>query len=407
VASPAQELVLYLGLGQSLLALVPRLRPLGERPGPVDPVRAWVFGGEGDPRVASDPTQDLPDDALGEPVAHLRHGRSGPLTAASAAILGALGPADMLVTVNLARRNTPIDHFLPGTAAFRNVERCIARAAGIAAARGLRFRRLVVSWVQGQADARTPHRVYLQRLGALVDGLETALRAATDGRGRLVFCLSQATAFYEAGRRGVPLAQLELAEARAGQVILAGPEYMLERSDGVHLKPRGAVRLGTLHGRAIRRALTGEGWEPLCMAEARVVGAEVRVRFKGGLGDLQAAGVAAGPVEVGVRALEHLGFVWHPPRGLTTRIVMARVSGPREVLLTLSEPPPHLEKTLLGLGFPDGIALPEGFVGGDPATARGAATALRTTGGDPGPFGEILQDWALQQRIAPRWSETA
>jgi hypothetical protein len=328
------------------------------------------------------------------------------LTAASAEILGALGQADMLVTVNLARRNATIDHFLPGTAAFRNVERCVARAAGIAGAKGLRFRRLVVSWVQGQADARTPHRVYLQRLGALVDGLDAALAAATEGEGSTIFCLSQTTAFYEAGRRGAPLAQLELAEARAGQVILAGPEYMLERSDGVHLKPRGAVRLGALHGRAIRRALAGDGWEPLCMAEARVVGAEVRVRFKGGLGDLQAAGVAAGPVEVGVRGLEHLGFVWQPPRGLTTRIVSARVSGPREVLLTLSEPPPYLEKTLLGLGFPDGIALPEGFVGGDPATARGAATALRTTGGDPGPFGEILQDWALQQRIAPRWSET-
>lgn len=406
MTAPAAELVLYLGLGQSLLALVPRLRPLGEKPGPVDPQRAWVFGTGGDPRVAEDPTMDLLEE-LATPGPHLRHGRSGPLTAASAAILAALGPGDRLLTVNLARRNTAVDVFLPGGAAFRNVERCLARAAALAGEQGLRFQRLVVSWVQGQADARTPHRVYLDRLGALVDGLEAALAAATGGRGRLVFCLSQTTAFYEAGRRGVPLAQLEFAEARVGQVVLAGPEYMLERSDGVHLKPRGAVRLGVLHGRAIRRTLTGEGWAPLRMQDARVAGAEVKVTFAGGLGDLEAAGEAAGPVEVGVRSLPHLGFVWQAPRGVATRIVEARVTGPREVTLTLSETPPHLEKTLLALGIPDGITMPEGFVKGDPATAQGGATGLRTRGGDPGPFGEPLQDWALQQRIAPRWSQTA
>lgn len=407
MAAPAAELVLYLGLGQSLLALVPRLRPLGLKPGLLDPERAWVFGQGGDPRVADDPTQDLREGTLAEPVPHRRQGRSGPLTAASAVMLGALGPQDRMLTVNLARRNTAVDAFLPGRAAFRNVERCLARAAAVAGDRGLRFERLVVSWVQGQADARTPHRACLERLGALVDGLDAALRERTGPRGQLLFCMSQTTAFYPPGRRGVPLAQLEFAEARPGQVVLAGPEYMLERSDGVHLKPRGAVRLGALHGRAIRRAWAGAAWGPLRMVQALVLGSEVKVAFAGGLGDLEAAAGASGPVEVGVRALEHLGFVWQAPRGVTTRIVAARISGQREVTLALSETPPHLEKTLLALGFPDGIGPPEGFAGGDPATAQGGATALRTSKGDPGPFGDILHDWALQQRIAPRWSQTA
>lgn len=399
--------MLYLGLGQSLLALVPRLRPLGEKPGLLDAEKAWVFAATGDPRVVADPTKPLSDEALTQLHPHLRQGRSGPLTAASAAILPALQPDDQLLTVNLARRNTVVEAFLPGTATFRNVQHCLRRTAEAARARGLRFERLVVSWVQGQADARTPHRAYVQQLGALVDGLQTAVDAVTDGRGRLLFCLSQTTAFYEAGRRGVPLAQLEVAEARVGQVVLAGPEYMLERSDGVHLKPRGAVRLGALHGRAIRRTLTGEGWAPLRMIDALVVGAEVKVTFAGGLGDLEPAGEASGPVEVGVRTLPHLGFVWQAPRGVATRIVETRVTGPREVSLMLSETPPHLEKTLLALGFPDGITMPEGFVAGDPTSAHGGATGLRTRGGDAGPFGEPLQDWALQQRIAPHWSQTA
>lgn len=401
------ELLLYIGLGQSLLALVPRLRPLGLKPGPLDPARAWVFAATGDPRVADDPTLDLPEAALAGLHPHLRHGRSGPLTSASAVIVERLGPQDRLLTVNLARRNTRISAFLPQEAAFRNVELCLRRAAGIAAAQGLAFRRFVVSFVQGQADAQTPHRLYRERLACLVDGLATALASVTDGQGRLVFCLSQTTATYYIGRRGVPLAQLELAEGRPGQVILAGPEYMLERSDGVHLKPRGAVRLGALHGRAIRSALDGAGWEPLRMVEALVTGREVRVAFAGGTGDLEVAGVEPGPVDIGVRPLPNLGFVWQPPRGAATRIVAAQITGRREVTLTLSEVPSELDRTFLALGFPEIIGAPEGFVGGDPTTAQGAATGLRTRGDSAGPFGEPIQDWALLQQIVPRRSESA
>lgn len=262
------------------------------------------------------------------------------------------------------------------------------------------FRRLVVSWVQGQADARTPHRMYLEHLGELVNALEGACLAVTGGQGRLIFCLSQTTTTYALGRRGVPLAQLELAESRPGRVIVAGPDYMLERSDGVHLKPRSAVRLGALHGRAIRCVLAGGHWEPLRMVEAEVADCDVRVRFAGGRGELEADTVAAGPVDVGVRPLDQLGFVWLAPRGRTIRIVAARISAPREVTLTL-------DKTILALGFPEGVGVPEGFVGGDPATARGGATGLRTTGDGLDAFGEPVRDWALQGRIAPRWSETA
>ena len=398
--------MLYLGLGQSLLALIPRLRPLGEKPGQVDAGRALVFAANGDPRVAADATGRLPEGALQAVYPHLRHGRSGPLTSASAAILGGLRPQDRLLTANLARRNMRLDAFLLSGDAFRNIKACVHRAAAVAAEQGLLFRRLAVSWVQGQADARTPHLLYLEWLGLLVDGLQAALAGATDGRGQLVFCLSQATATYDAGRRGASLAQLELAQARVGQVIVAGPEYMLERSDGVHLKPRSAVRLGALHGRAIRRVLAGESWEPLRMVDAVVDGDEVRVALAGGIGDLEAAGEESGPVEVGVRPLPHLGFVWHPAQGTTTRIVASRISGPREITLVLSEAPAELAKARLTLGFPQGIGRPEGFVGGDPATAGGGATGLRTLGEGHDPFGEPLRDWALQQRITPRRSET-
>lgn len=396
--------MLYIGLGQSLLALMPRLRPLGETPGSVDPERAWVFSEAGDPRVAADPTRELPQVALAALHPHLRTGRSGPLTAASAEILAGLGPGDRLLTVNLARRGTQLATFTrPGTV-FGNVERCLRRAAEIATHEGLRFERVVVSWVQGQADARTPHRAYAEALVQLVDDLEQAVRTVTLGRGRLLFCLSQTTASYPPGRRGVPLAQVEAAAARPGQVIIAGPEYMLERSDGLHLKPRSAVLLGVVHGRAIRNAMSGQDWEPLRMVDAEVRDREVLVTFAGGLGDLAPSGAEAepGPVRVGVRQVAHLGFTWAGSRGDPAQVIAANIIGPRQVSLTLSEIPTLTERVRLLLGFPEGIGLPEGFVAGNPETARGAATLLRTTGEGRVVLGLPIQDWALQQAIALR-----
>jgi hypothetical protein len=73
----------------------------------------------------------------------------------------------------------------------------------------------------------------------------------------------------------------------------------------------------------------------------------------------------------------------------------------------LSNPPERLGKARLALGFPDGIGAPESFSGGDPATARGGATGLRAKAEGFDPFGESLYDWAVQQRIVPRRSETA
>ena len=96
-----------------------------------------------------------------------------------------------------------------------------------------------------------------------------------------------------------------------------------------------------------------------------------------------------------------------PPRGAATRIVAAQITGRREVTLTLSEVPSGLDRTFLALGFPEIMGVPEGFVGGDPATAQGAATGLRTRGDGAGPFGEPIQDCALLQQIVPRRSESA
>ena len=398
------ELLLHVGLGQSLLALTPRLRPLGAKPGLVDASRALVFGRTGDPRPDGNTLLDLPEAAFTGVVPHLRDGRSGPMTAAAAVILTALGPIDRLLSVNLARRNAALGDFGPDapTGGFRNLASALTQAAALADAQGLGLGRLVVSWVQGQADRRTPRRVYLPALQRLVADVDALFAEVTGGRGRLSFCLSQFTAAEPPGRRCISLAQADLFLADPDRYILAGPEYMLERSDGVHLKPRSALYLGALHGRAIARKLSGEGWQPLHMVRAKVMGAAVVVTFAGGVGPLAADdGPAFQPdTGVGVRKLAHLGFGLQAPGQPGLALVGATVTGPREVRLDLSGPLTK-GKALVTLGFPDGIGHPEGFVLGNPDSARGGATTLRTVG-EPAPgLGLRLHDWALQQVITP------
>jgi len=397
------ELLVYVGLGQSLLASTPYLRPLSGRPGLLDKDRAFVFGQTGEPATGGNPLLDLSEAAFASLYPHARAGRSGPLTAAATEILSALAPQDQLLTVNLARKGAKIGDFgaASPSASFRNLRRCLDRAAAHAAERGLRLDRLVLSWVQGQADRRAPRSVYLLELQRIVADVDALFAEVTAGRGRVLVCLSQLTATEPAGRRSVPLAQSDLAMADPARCILAGPEYMLERSDGVHLKPRSAVYLGALHGRAIACRLRGDDWTPLHMVEAKAMGATVTVTFAGGLGPLDpdyqpAFHEAEG---IGVRQLPHLGFGLQAPGQPEVALLGASILGPREVRLDLSAPV-VAGKALIYLGYPDGIGPPEGFVLGDPASAKGGATTVRTTGSAAPGSGLHLHDWALQQVIA-------
>ena len=371
--------------------------------GPLDARRAWVFNAKGDPRIVDKPLRDLPEGLLESLYPHLRNGRSGPLTIASQVILAHLGPQDQLLTVNLAQKSAQIGDFgaATGTASFRNLERCLTRAAELAEARGLRLQRLVVSWVQGQADRNAKRARYRDSLVALVGEVEALFRQIAGPGAKVLFCLSQFTATGSPGLRCVPLAQSDLAALDPARCILAGPEYMLERSDGTHLKPRSAFFLGALHGRAIGRWMKGADWQPLAMDRAEIDGTLVRVSFSGGVGPLeqQPAYGFDRTRGVGVRPLPHLGFRWLDRGAAEATLVDASITGPREVRLTLSHAPRRPEDCSLILGFPQGISGPEGFVAGTPDLARGGATNLRTQGEPVPGLGLHLQDWALQQVI--------
>jgi hypothetical protein len=397
------ELVLYVGLGQSLLDLVPRLRPLSAKPGDIDPGRALVFLPGGDTRFGVNTLNALPPAALDQVYPLRRGGRSGPLTFASQAIVQALGPRDVLLTVNLARKGARLAAFGASaeTESFANLRRCVLRAEEIAHERGLRFGRMVVSWVQGQTDNRTPRGTYSAMLQALVADTAALHHSVTGVAGQVLWCISQNVATQSGERRCVALDQVDAVQALPGRMIMACPEYMLERSDGVHLTPMAAAYLGALHGRAVAQTLAGARWQPLEMVSACLAGDAVSVGFAGGAGRLiaDAHDPAKGAVRVGARAVPNLGFHWTQRRGEPPGIVGHEIVGDRAVRLRLSHAPLPDVSARLTLGVPPDIGNPEGFVTGDPATARGACTNLRTEGDGSQILGFPLQDWAIHTSV--------
>lgn len=394
------ELLVYLGLGQSLLALVPRGRPLPLRPAPLDVQRALVFAADGAPRMGANPLEPLPPERMAALHPHQSHPLAGALTEATRAILPALGPQDAVLTVNLARRGASIFDFgaAAPAASHANVAEVLRRAADLATARGLRLGRLVVSWVQGQANRNAGLGVYqaaLEQLFADLAALHLAHTGRPDG---VLMCLTQNTATSPGRRRCIGAEQWRAVQASGGRMVMAGPEYMLERTDGLHLTAMSAAYLGAIHGRAIAAVLRQRPVAPLHIAQAVRRGTEVTVQFAGGQGDL-VLDSGSGDQRIGMRPLPHWGFSWSQRGGTLADIASARISGPRAVVLTLTADPGPKAAAVLQIGLPPTRGLPEGFVGGDPSTAKGGGCNLRTTGEGAFVHGLPLYDWAVQQSV--------
>lgn len=401
------ELLVYLGLGQSLLALVPRGRPLPVRATALDPQRALVFAADGSPRMGANPLEPLAAERMAALHPHQSHPLAGALTEATRAILPLLGPQDAVLTVNLARRGARIEDFgaEATTASHANVAAVLRRAGELAQARGLRLGRMVVSWVQGQANRNAGLGVYQAALEALFADLAALHHAQTGQSDGLLMCLTQNTATSPGHRRCIGAEQWRAVQASGGRMVIAGPEYMLERSDGLHLTAQSAAYLGALHGRAIAAALQGRAEPPLHIAQALRHGTEITVQFAGGQGDLvQDSGV--GDQRIGMRPLPHWGFSWTQRGGTPVSIESLQVTGPRQITLRLSGDPGPKAVGVLHLGLPPTRGLPEGFVGGDPATAKGGGSQLRTAGDGAAVYGLALHDWAVQQSIPLARPET-
>lgn len=392
-------LALYFGLGQSLMEGVAR-RKFVLSQGPIAPSRALMFETGKRAPVVGDARLALPPRVFEELTDLESRRQETPMTEASRALLPALGATEALLGANFGRRGLRFEQLDAGSEVFANLCRGLESIAASASGAGLPVSRMLLSWIHGHADRGMSAADYARRLFALERDLGAVLARVAPGA-PLLLCLSQTTVRHQQlGGDGVALGQLRAARRSGGRILLACPEYMLERSDGTHLTARAYGLLGAYHGRAMAETLAGRPWVPLHMVAARRAGTVVTVAFAGGEGPL-VTGIhdpQAGRVAMGVRALRNLGFGWRQSEGPLARITEVAITGPREVTLRLNLAPPETARCTVTLGLFRTTPGAEGFCQGDPRRAHGCATNLRTESPVTDAFGHPLHDWACTQR---------
>ncbi|WP_161347404.1 hypothetical protein [Frigidibacter albus] len=392
-----RKLAVYIGMGQSFIDGVGHGN-LRETTQAIAPGRAVTT------RTSGDLQNLLPDRAYsGLYDTGTGRGRETPLLQASAGILPALEPDEGLLTMNFGRGGFGYAKLRKtgSTAVYDNWLRAIDQQQRYAASAGLTLTRLFVSWVHGHADGKLSAAEYQANLLELLGDLAADFASRAPGAETLI-CLSQLACRAGGERFAVGLAQHHAAQAEP-RILMACPEYPIARVDGTHMTGAGYALLGAYHGRAIRKTLQcGAKWQPLHMASAERIGASVRVRFAGGEGDLtfDAHRPDQGAVVMGVRPLADRGFTWVQSGGTEAAITGVALTGRREITIGLSADPGASACARLILGAtPAGGSGQEGFVGGDPATATGGATNIRTIGTDTDAWGRVLHDWALLSEI--------
>lgn len=391
------KLAIYVGMGQSLMEGA-GFRNLRQTRAPIAPGRAISMKRTRDLRY---PLADGAFDRLID--TGLRNGTETPVVQGAAHILPALDADEGLLSMNFGRGGFNFTRLKKnGTdAVYENWLRALDRQHRHARRNGTRLTRLFVSWIHGQAGRAKFARTYQADMEELLADLTSDFAARVPG-GTTMLCVSQVACRDNLDRFAVSMAQFRAARDNAG-IIMACPEYQIQRVDGTHMTGEGYAVLGAYHGRAIRKTVQqGARWWPLYMAGARRSGATITVTFAGGEGDLTFDSYSEdqGEVVIGARPLPFAGFSWLQTGGEPQDIAAAAITAPRQITVTLTGDPGAITSGRLVLGkVPVADARREGFVDGDPRTATGGATNIRTIGTDTDAWGRVLHDWAILQEI--------
>lgn len=275
---------------------------------------------------------------------------------------------------------------------YRNAWKGITRVIAGAVCSGRTVEGMTVSWIHGQADANDTEAQYLAKMVELQADLTHDYQALTGSTAQVLLVMTQNTPHNTNARVGVALGQLKADLDNPGKIILVGPIYHLNRTDGTHLTAQSSRRLSFHHGLAIARTLAGNEWQPLRMQSAVRTGASIVVNFIGGIGNITLDATA-------VRQMPNNGFDWIQTGGTPRTIASMAITGAKQITITLSGDPGAVTAQSLTLGV-NGTGSTEGFTNNTPSNALGAATNIRTESNETDGEGFTLHDWACHQSIA-------
>jgi hypothetical protein len=320
-------------------------------------------------------------------------GRESPLLAAAQRLVAALPETSALHGFSIARDGYGYSHLKKAglTSIYQNFTNALSRVVKAAAPRPVSG--ITVSWIHGQGDSHDTEAAYMAKLIELQTDLTHGYQSLTGMSDQVLMAITQVTPPNHKLRLGVAKGQLAAALAKPDCMILVGPIYALNRSDGTHLTSYTTRQLGAHHGLALQRTLANQHWLPLHMQAARQTAATLQVTFAGGLGELTL------DTDL-VRPMPDFGFQWLQNGGTPQTISSVAITGARHVTITLSgDPGPCAGSTLTLALNATGRSRAEGFVKADPTNALGAASNIRTHSPETDPGGTPLHDWACHQAI--------
>ena len=172
-----------------------------------------------------------------------------------------------------------------GTGPYNEGMAQVKAALAAAAAAGVPYRVTAVTTIHGETDhvngvTASAYEGYLREWQRDYENDVNVLTGQTVPLPLFTDQMSSWTG-YNSPTSPIPLAQLNAARHQPGKIVLVGPKYFLDYSDGAHLNSYSYRRLGEYYGKVYQRVIVeGKPWTPLLPQTVLRQGRIVVVKFQ-------------------------------------------------------------------------------------------------------------------------------
>jgi hypothetical protein len=141
-----------------------------------------------------------------------------------------------------------------------------------------------VTLIHGESDAVAGSTTYRDDLRQLQQDYESDIRSITCQTGPVPMLLSQVSSWTHYGLNAsrIPFDQLDASRDSDGRIVMVGPTYAYEYSDGTHLTSTASRALGT----QFAKAAATPGWEALHPIEVARTDKVISIKFHVPVGEL-------------------------------------------------------------------------------------------------------------------------
>ena len=279
----------------------------------------------------------------------------------------------------------PYSYLKKGTAPYQNGINQVVSVKNAAEAQSKKSKVMGVTAIHGESDQALGNTRYYE--GYLVEwqrDYENDVKAITKQAEPVPLFTDQMSShtMQNSTTAGIAIAQLSASENNPGKIILVGPKYFLNYSDGVHLTNASYRWLGEYYGKAIKKVVIDkQEWKPLTPKEITREGNVIYAKFY----------VPKPPIVFDtslVSARKNFGFEYYDDNS-SASISKVEITSPETVKITLNTTPTGSNQRLR-YAYTGKIGAKAGS-----HSADSAAGNLRDSDSTASLYGNTLYNWAV------------